>query len=317
MKQISLIVNGHSVSIAADERRPLLLVLREDLGLTGGKIGCGEGECGACTVLADGRPVRACITPLGDVAGCELLTIEGLAAGGQLHPLQQAFLDAEALQCGYCTPGMIMAALGLLLACPDPDSDAIVAAMQGNLCRCGTYPRIVRAMQQAARELRDEPAQGGIAMTNRPREPPRAANPAVPAPGAGRARRAEHRRLACYRAGWQDRGYTGKTEMGQNIRTSLAQAVAEELRVPVDAIELVMADTARTPYDMGTVGSRTTPVMAAQLRQVAAATRELLLALAADGCRSRSSRCSWRVEQPATPPPAQAELWGAGEWGQR
>ncbi len=160
MKQIALIVNGHSVSIAADERRPLLLVLREELGLTGAKIGCGEGECGACTILADGRPVRACITPLGDVAGCELLTIEGLAAGERLHPLQQAFVDAGAFQCGYCTPGMIMAAHALLLACPEPNSDMIVGALQGNLCRCGTYPRIVRAVQQAARELRDEPAQG-------------------------------------------------------------------------------------------------------------------------------------------------------------
>ena len=153
----TLIVNGatHTVDISRD--RPLLDVLREDLGLTGCKIGCGEGACGACTVLVDGQPTRACITPIGAAIGRPVLTVEGLAAHGQLHALQQAFLDADALQCGYCTPGMIMAALGLLVQCPDPSEDAIIAAMQGNICRCGTYARIVRAIQQAAVELRAVP----------------------------------------------------------------------------------------------------------------------------------------------------------------
>ena len=150
----TLLVNGasHTVDIARD--RPLLDVLREDLGLTGCKIGCGEGACGACTVLVDGQPVRSCITPLGSALGRPVLTVEGLAAQGQLHPLQQAFLDADAMQCGYCTPGMLMAALGLLARCPDPSEDAIIDAMQGNICRCGTYARIIRAIQQAALELR-------------------------------------------------------------------------------------------------------------------------------------------------------------------
>ena len=153
----TLIVNGatHTVDISRD--RALLDVLREDLGLTGCKIGCGEGACGACTVLIDGQPTRACITPLGAAIGRPVLTVEGLAAHGQLHALQQAFLDADAMQCGYCTPGMIMAALGLLGQCPDPSEDAIIAAMQGNICRCGTYARIVRAIQQAAVELRAMP----------------------------------------------------------------------------------------------------------------------------------------------------------------
>jgi aerobic-type carbon monoxide dehydrogenase small subunit (CoxS/CutS family) len=153
----TLIVNGatHTVDISRD--RPLLDVLREDLGLTGCKIGCGEGACGACTVLVDGQPTRACIMPLGAAIGRLVLTVEGLAAHGQLHSLQQAFLDADAMQCGYCTPGMIMAALGLLVHCPDPSEDAIIAAMQGNICRCGTYARIVRAIQQAAVELRAVP----------------------------------------------------------------------------------------------------------------------------------------------------------------
>ena len=153
----TLIVNGatHTVDSAPD--RPLLDVLREDLSLTGCKIGCGEGACGACTVLLDGQPTRSCITPLGATLGRPVLTIEGLALHGHLHPLQQAFLDADAMQCGYCIPGMIMAALGLLGQCPDPSEDAIIAAMQGNICRCGTYARIVRAIQQAAVSLRALP----------------------------------------------------------------------------------------------------------------------------------------------------------------
>jgi aerobic-type carbon monoxide dehydrogenase small subunit (CoxS/CutS family) len=153
----TLIVNGatHMVAIAPD--RSLLDVLREDLDLTGCKIGCGEGACGACTVLVDGQPTRSCITPLGAAIGRPVLTVEGLAARGQLHPLQQAFLDADAMQCGYCTPGMLMAALGLLVQCPDPSEDAIIAAMQGNICRCGTYARIVCAIQQAAVALRAMP----------------------------------------------------------------------------------------------------------------------------------------------------------------
>ena len=150
----TLTVNGTAHTLDSTRDRPLLDVLREDLGLIGCKIGCGEGACGACTVLVDGRPTRSCITPLGAALGHPVLTVEGLAAPGQLHPLQQAFLDADAMQCGYCTPGMIMAALGLLGQNPDPSEAVIIAAMQGNICRCGTYTRIVRAIQQAASALR-------------------------------------------------------------------------------------------------------------------------------------------------------------------
>lgn len=153
----TLIVNGatHTVDVARD--RPLLDILREDLGLTGCKIGCGEGACGACTVLLDGQTTRSCITPLGAALGRSVRTVEGLATHGQLHAIQQAFLDADAMQCGYCTPGMIMAALGLLEQNPDPSKDAIIAAMQGNICRCGTYARIIQAIEQAAVALRALP----------------------------------------------------------------------------------------------------------------------------------------------------------------
>ena len=154
-------VNGvrHTVDVALEQS--LLAVLRDNLGLTGCKIGCGEGACGACTVLIDGQPARSCITPVAAAAGRLVLTIEGLEAYGRLHPLQQAFLDHDALQCGYCTPGMIMAALGLLLQRPEPNEDAIISWMQGNICRCGTYLRIVRAIQQAAAELRTTAPGGG------------------------------------------------------------------------------------------------------------------------------------------------------------
>lgn len=153
-------VNGveHQATLPADAS--LLAFLRERLGLTGTKGGCGAGECGACTVLLDDAPVHACMTPVGAALGRRVLTIEGLARDGRLHPLQQAFLAADAFQCGYCTPGMIMAGVGLLTRDPDPDDRTIVAAMNGNLCRCGMYARIVRAIQLAAAELRATTAGG-------------------------------------------------------------------------------------------------------------------------------------------------------------
>jgi aerobic-type carbon monoxide dehydrogenase small subunit (CoxS/CutS family) len=150
---LELIVNGMPVDVdlgGGDEDLPLLTLLHDRLDLTGTKYGCGEGECGACTVLVDGQPVRSCITPASGVAGKSVLTIEGLERDGELHPLQQAFLDNGAFQCGYCTPGMIMSAVALLEVCPNPGEQDIVAAMDGNICRCGTYRRIVRAIQQAA-----------------------------------------------------------------------------------------------------------------------------------------------------------------------
>jgi aerobic-type carbon monoxide dehydrogenase small subunit (CoxS/CutS family) len=144
-------VNGASVRIDARPERSLLSVLRDDLELTGAKYGCGEGQCGACTVLVAGRAVRSCITSVGEVAGREITTIEGLAKNGRLHPVQQAFLDADALQCGYCTPGMILSAVALLAKTPKPTEQQIVTAMQGNICRCGTYPRIARAITKVSR----------------------------------------------------------------------------------------------------------------------------------------------------------------------
>jgi aerobic-type carbon monoxide dehydrogenase small subunit (CoxS/CutS family) len=152
-KTTELRVNGGRLQIQADPERSLLSVLRDDLDLTGSKYGCGEGQCGACTVLLDGAAVRSCITAVRAAAGREITTIEGLEKNGRLHPLQQAFLDVESMQCGYCTSGMILSGVALLRANANPARPEIVKAMQGNVCRCGTYPRIMLAVEMAAQRL--------------------------------------------------------------------------------------------------------------------------------------------------------------------
>jgi len=150
MAAITLIVNGTERKAEATAGESLLSVLRYRLGLTGTKYGCGEGQCGACTVLLEGKAVRSCITPAESAAGKKILTIEGLSQDGRLAPAQQAFLEEEAFQCGYCTPGMIMSAHALLAANPQPSEEEIKQRMNGNVCRCGTYPRIVAAIRRAA-----------------------------------------------------------------------------------------------------------------------------------------------------------------------
>jgi aerobic-type carbon monoxide dehydrogenase small subunit (CoxS/CutS family) len=150
-------VNGADHSVSLDPDRHLLYVLREELELTGTKYGCGEGECGACKVLLDGVAVRACQTPIGEAVGHSVTTIEGLAQGQRLHPVQQAFIDAGAFQCGFCTPGMIIAATALLRRTPRPSDAEVRAALDGNLCRCGGYLRILDAVQRASRALSENP----------------------------------------------------------------------------------------------------------------------------------------------------------------
>jgi carbon-monoxide dehydrogenase small subunit len=151
MKQpIQFQLNGQPANLAVDPRRMLLWVLRTDAGLTGTKYGCGQGLCGACTVLVNGEAVRSCAYPMRLVQGKVVVTIEGLARNGDLHPVQQAFADHDALQCGYCTPGMIMSAHSLLSKNAAPSRDEILAGMDGNLCRCGSHNRVVRAIQAAA-----------------------------------------------------------------------------------------------------------------------------------------------------------------------
>jgi nicotinate dehydrogenase subunit A len=142
-------VNGKDVDVDVAPDQRLLYTLRDDLDLTGTKYGCGEGQCGACTVLVDGTPVRSCITPVQSVAGKRITTIEGIAEKGRLHPIQQAFLDAGAFQCGYCTPGMIVASVALFRKNAKPSVAEVRQALNGHICRCGTYPRIVEAVRKA------------------------------------------------------------------------------------------------------------------------------------------------------------------------
>ena len=154
MANVSFTLNGEPVSLEIDPDRMLLWVLRTDLGLTGTKYGCGEAQCGACTVLVDNRAVRSCVFRVKGVEGKKVVTIEGLSENGQLHPLQEAFVEHDALQCGFCTPGMILTAYSLLLRNPRPTREEILRGMDRNLCRCGSYFRIVQAIESAAQRMK-------------------------------------------------------------------------------------------------------------------------------------------------------------------
>ena len=147
-------LNGKETELVTDPNQTLLWVLRNQLGLTGTKFGCGIGFCGACTVLINNEPVRSCMLPVSEVEGKSVITIEGLAVNGELHPLQKAFIDHEALQCGYCTPGMILTAAGLLMNNPSPTRQEIIERMEDNLCRCGAHNRIIDAVQSTVTEMK-------------------------------------------------------------------------------------------------------------------------------------------------------------------
>jgi aerobic-type carbon monoxide dehydrogenase small subunit (CoxS/CutS family) len=154
IEAIQFKLNGETVRLGVDGERMLLWVLRTDLGLTGPKYGCGEEVCGACTVLVNGEAVLSCQMPVKEVKGKEVVTIEGLAGNGELHPLQKAFIEKDALQCGFCTPGMILKAYSLLVKTPRPTRDQIIRGMDQNLCRCGSYLRIVGAIEAASKEMK-------------------------------------------------------------------------------------------------------------------------------------------------------------------
>ncbi|HEX4749292.1 MAG TPA: (2Fe-2S)-binding protein [Bryobacteraceae bacterium] len=153
---MDLVINGQRTRVSVDPERPLLFILRNELDYTGAKYGCGEGQCGACTVLIDGVAKRSCVTPAGSVAGKEITTIEGLADGDRLHPIQQAFIECDAMQCGYCTPGMILSSVALLRKNPNASESQIREGMQGNVCRCGTYNRILEAIEKARHTMLSE-----------------------------------------------------------------------------------------------------------------------------------------------------------------
>jgi aerobic-type carbon monoxide dehydrogenase small subunit (CoxS/CutS family) len=154
IEAIQFKLNGETVRLKVDGERMLLWVLRTDLGLTGTKYGCGEEQCGACTVLVNGEAILSCQMPVKQVAGKEVVTIEGFGRSGGLHPLQKAFVDHDALQCGFCTPGMILKAHSLLVKTPLPTREQIIQAMEQNLCRCGSYPRVIQAIEAASKKMK-------------------------------------------------------------------------------------------------------------------------------------------------------------------
>ncbi|MGH3017867.1 MAG: molybdopterin cofactor-binding domain-containing protein [Gaiellaceae bacterium] len=285
-----LVVNGVEYDPAGGPERMLLSVLRDQLGLTAAKPGCGEGVCGACTVLVGGEPVRSCMTTAAEVGERPVTTLEGLASAGKLHPLQQAFLELAAFQCGYCTPGMIMSAAALLADDSDPGEAAIVAALEGNVCRCCAYPRIVGAVRRAA-ELREKalvtPAQAPT--LDRPARPWDLVSPAerdwfaVLVDGLVTAVEPEGESWSTSAGAWLHvdvdgavTAFTGKVDVGQGNRTALSLLVAAELGVPVEAVTLVMGDTDLCPYDRGTFGSRSMADAGPLLRAAAAAARHSL-----------------------------------------
>lgn len=151
---ISFILNGKETELVTDPTQTLLWVLRNQFGLTGTKYGCGIGFCGACTVLIDNEPVRSCMLPVSEVKGKSVITIEGLATNGELHPVQKAFIDHDALQCGFCTPGMILTAAGMLMKNPSPTRQEVIEGLEDNLCRCGAHTRIIDAVLSAANEMK-------------------------------------------------------------------------------------------------------------------------------------------------------------------
>jgi nicotinate dehydrogenase subunit B len=314
----TIIVNGTQREVQEAGDATLLTVLREQLGITGPKLGCGEGACRACTVLIGRRAVAACQVPAREASGQRVTTAEGLAEDGLLHPVQQAWLETGAMQCGYCTPGWLTATAALLARTPHPDDERIAAELT-NICRCCTYPRIRRAVHRAA-ELMENPEllEPVPPATVPPTTGPPAAvppttgpelAPAVPWDLAGRQPEsfaaAMPEGLMTVVASdtqptisqpnfggpddaWVHVGgdgavtaFTGKVEGGQGTRTALAMLVAEELAVPVGSVTVAMGDTGTSPFDLGTFGSRSMPLAAPPLRAAAAAARRLLTESAA------------------------------------
>ena len=290
------VVNGVEREVGGAGDVHLLDWLRDTLGLTGTKYGCGESACGACSVLIDGSLARACTIAVAEVAGRAVTTIEGLSSGGALHPVQDALLQMGAIQCGFCTPGMVMAAVALLAANPHPSDAEIVEWMTPNVCRCGAYPRIGAAIRRAAdaaavdRPVSSEAATeiSAASHASRPWDlsavderdyfavlgdglmvvvpPPSNAGGWNPTGGA----------WLHVDAGGSVTAFTGKVEVGQGTRRALRMIVAEEMETPLDTVSLVMGDTDLCPFDIGTFGSMSMATAATDLQRAAAAARDAL-----------------------------------------
>jgi isoquinoline 1-oxidoreductase len=329
-------INGEARELGATVGRTLIAYLRDELDLTGTKPGCGEGECGSCTVLVDGAPALACQTPLADVADRSVTTIEGLAGVAGLHPVQRALIEERASQCGYCTPAMALRAAALLERDPDPDDERIAAALDPNLCRCGCYVRIVRAVHRAAELARGSGAPALPATTlldqpelARPRVPWDLAEPGdrqwfdvlgdglvvvwpAPAPAAGMWSTGGGAWLHVAPSGVVT-AFSGKVDVGQDNRTAFALLVAEEFEVDPATVRIVLGDTDVCPFDMGTFGSRSMPDAGEALRRAAAGARQILSALAAEGSSGVPSgmrQVEVLADEPALHPPGSWQVAG-------
>jgi len=311
-----LTVNGADRDLPGDPRRALVWVLRDELGLTGTKPSCGEGVCGACTVLVDGAPTRSCVTTLEDVAGRSVVTVEGLAPPGSVNAVQRAMLTERAFQCGYCTPGMVVAGSALLAREPRPARDAVVEALDGHICRCGTYPRILLALESAGSDAAVSASDvDGIGSSSTATGPIDAGS--IPWDRLEPEERGYFDALGdglvvvlppplddpAWAAAWTTPGgvwlhvgadgvvtaFTGKVEMGQAIAAALRSIVGDAVGVPSDAVRLVMADTDVTPTDEGTFGSRTIPDAGAMLRVAGWKARDTLVGLAAEALEASAA----------------------------
>jgi len=282
---ITLNVNGESHTLTVDPKTPLLYVLRNDLELTGPKYGCGSEQCGACKVLVDGEAVPSCQLPAGQVQNLPIITVEGLGNEGALHPLQEAFVAEQAIQCGYCAAGMIMAAQGLLNRVRYPTDDQIREALADNLCRCGVYDRVRRAIRyrigrpagSPPYEVRQD-ASGPVAADGEPSLP----RSLQQTPELDRWLRIDE--------GGTITAFSGKVEYGQGIKTALAQIVAEELDVSLARVRVVMADTALTPDEGLTVSSMSLETSGAALRQAAITARQRILDVAYEALEAAPER---------------------------
>lgn len=299
LQEIALKVNGQVHRVYVDPDTPLLLVLRNDLGLKAAKFGCGLDQCGACKVLMDGEAVPSCRFRVRSAQGREITTLEGLGSPGDLHPLQAAFAEEQAVQCGFCTPGMIIAAKALLDRHPQPSDDLIRAEMAGNLCRCGVYDRVLRAIKRAAGlpvPPRVYEAGEGGAGELQPAAGPAALSPSlVETPDLDAWVRVNSDGTITL--------FTGKVELGQDLRTSIALIGAEELDVPLERIRVVTADTGQSPDEGYTVSSLSLETSGNAIRYATAEVRQMALAVAHEELEAPLERLVVRdgaISDPAT-----------------
>jgi len=318
-QKITLNVNGRNHLIEVDPETPLLYVLRNHLGLKGPRYGCGLEQCGACKVLIDGQDTPSCKLPVRQVAGLPITTIEGLGSADDLHPLQEAFIAEQAIQCGYCASGMIIAAQGLLRRNRYPSDDEIRAALSDNICRCGVYDRVRRAIRLRIGRPEARPIYEVI------EAPPLTAVTAVSTPALPSSLQQTPELDAWIRLNTDETVtiFSGKVEIGQGIKTAVAQIAADELDVALDRIRVVTADTERAPNEGITAGSMSLQTSGLALRVAAAEARQILLAMAFEELEAQTAVTSLTVADGVITDPAtgrQTTYWqllGGQKFGRR